>query len=250
MPMRSRLAESAAAAGAKARVSSVASRPTSSCRRWQNSEVKDMENSSLQRIEGRGDGSVAMLTGDTGVKLRGNLFPAAVDQCLLTQVLRRAEVAAWVEPDVRLWLVGNEPHQERTGCVRLLAQAQIGRSLQQMPDMPATADRTGVAGERRKTLLGQLFWQRQAPGLFAQQADFIQGDPQVGVDALFTGAQVTSSVDLVLSDAVGLLAFAVPGNHRSGSGQHQQAEKQHGEGFVASACRSDDLSGRAHGHLP
>ncbi len=114
--------------------------------------------------------------------------------------------------------------------------------------MIATAHRTGIPGERRKAFVAQLLRGDRRLLLAGQQADFVEGHAQVGVNALFRRAQVASCVQLMAGDAVRFLSITVQADHPGSAAEDQQAQQQDVQGFMPGACRTDDVSGRcAHG---
>ncbi len=119
---------------------------------------------------------------------------------------------------------------------------------QPLPGMAAATDRTGVPGKGGETFLGELRWSGQRLLFLLQQADLVEGDPQVGVDALFARCQVAARIELMGRDRGDVLFLAVQRHHGTGDQQHDQAEQQHIEGFMAGASRAYDLGGGgAHG---
>ena len=127
-----------------------------------------------------------MLAGDPGIELRDHLLPATLVEGGIAQISDGPHIVLTVKPDIGLLA---EAQQKRARHFGIRADAQISLLAQHLPGVVAPADRTCIVGKGRKAFFSQLRGRRQGAGLFAQQLDFIQGDPQVGVDALLGGAQ-------------------------------------------------------------
>ncbi len=96
-----------------------------------------------------------VLAGHAGIELRDDLLPASAFQRGVGEVGRGREGFAAVEPDVRSIAVSGQAHQKRTRHGGRLGLAEISLGVEQLPGMTATADGTGVLGERRKTFIGE-----------------------------------------------------------------------------------------------
>ncbi|MNC51574.1 hypothetical protein D3C75_1008710 [compost metagenome] len=98
----------------------------------------------------------------------------------------------------------------------------------------------------RQAFLGQGLHAGRGGGFLTQQLDFVEGHPQVGVQALLGGGEVATGVDLVAGDGLFILAFAAQQHHAGGEYHDQQADQQHVQGFVPGTGRANHL-GAAHG---
>ncbi|MNN62334.1 hypothetical protein D3C81_1776270 [compost metagenome] len=112
--------------------------------------------------------------------------------------------------------------------------------------MAAAALAAGIDHERRQAFLGQGLYAGRGGVFFTQQLDFVEGHPQVGVQALLGGGEVATGVDLVAGDGLFILAFAAQQHHAGGEYHDQQADQQHVQGFVPGTGRANHL-GAAHG---
>lgn len=77
-------------------------------------------------------GSVAVLTGHTGIELRDHLLPATLVEGGIVKVGRDAGAGIAVKPHVRL--IANT-QQKRTGHIRVGAQAQVGLLAEQLREL-------------------------------------------------------------------------------------------------------------------
>ncbi len=143
------------------------------------------------------------------------------------------------QPDIGLAsAVGRQDQQQAAGDFRGLAAAQVSAGLQPRPLVAAAALAAGIDHEGWQAFFGQGLHARHGSVFFTQQLDFVEGHPQVGVQALFGGGEVAPGVDLVAGDGLFVFALATQ-QHYAGSEHHnQQADQKHVQGFVPGAGRA------------
>lgn len=127
--------------------------------------------------------SVAMLAGDAGVVLAGDLAPAGGDQGIGMQVVWCSGIMGAVEPDIGTCCAWQQ--QEGAGDGTVTAQALVGMviaDLQQLPDVVATGGGAGVVGEGRNAFCGQLLRLGQGLQFVLQHENLVEGHHQLGMD--------------------------------------------------------------------
>ena len=121
-------------------------------------------------------------------------------------------------------------HQERSGelGIRRLPYIQgFARLTLQAPHVAAAHGGAVVDDERRQSLRSQFGDRGQRLAGLQGKSDFLVGDAQVGVDALFGGRQVASCVDL-------------------GGGERRAFGRRFAQADIPCGGRDDDHAGAQH----